>query len=120
MPDSSSKVETMETNSCIFPELYKILEKRKETGHFGESYTAKLMKEGLDSILKKIGEETTEVVIAAKNLDHQEQINEISDLCYHVLVLMVYHGIELDEIHFELKKRLGTSGIEEKQSRSLR
>ena len=119
MPDSLSKVEKEKQDLCFFPELYKLLENRRDEGQVEQSYTAKLMQEGLDSILKKIGEETTEVVLAAKNSDHREQVHEISDLCYHLLVLMVYHGIPLDDIQSELKRRLGTSGIEEKKSRNL-
>ena len=119
MPDSLSKVDKEKPYPCFLPDLYKLLENRKYEGQAEQSYTAKLMQEGLDSILKKIGEETTELVLAAKNRDHHEQVHEISDLCYHLLVLMVYHRIPLDDIQFELKRRLGRSGIEEKKSRNF-
>ena len=119
MSDSLSKVDKEKPDPCFLPELYKLLENRQDEGQAEQSYTAKLMQEGLDSILKKIGEETTELVLAAKNRDHHEQVHEISDLCYHLLVLMVYHRIPLDDIQFELKRRLGRSGIEEKKIRNL-
>ena len=119
MPDSLSKVDKEKPAPCFLPELYKLLENRQDEGQTEQSYTAKLMQEGLDSILKKIGEETTELVLAAKNSAHREQVHEISDLCYHLLVLMVFHRIPLDDVQFELKRRLGRSGIEEKNSRNL-
>ena len=118
MPESSLKDINPKTPYCIFPELYKLLEKRRDKGQIDHSYTANLMEKGLDVVLKKIGEETTELVIAAKNQDHHEQVHEIADLCYHLLVLMVYHNISLDDIHTELQRRLNVSGIEEKKSRA--
>lgn len=84
-------------------DLYALLKGRKDTMPEG-SYTTYLFREGVDKILKKIGEETTEVVIAAKNND-QELIYEISDLCYHTLVLMVEKGITLRDIYTELAGR---------------
>ena len=119
MPESLSKVDNEKPDPCFLPELYKLLENRQHEGQAEHSYTAKLLQEVLDSILKKIGEETTELILAAKNRDHYEQVHEISDLCYHLLVLMVYHRIPLDDIQFELKRRLGRSGIEEKKLRNL-
>lgn len=69
------------------------------------SYTTYLFQKGLDKILKKVGEECTEVIIAAKDKDKPETIYEIADLVYHTLVLMVESGIELDDIRAELKSR---------------
>ena len=69
------------------------------------SYTTYLFEKGLDKILKKVGEESTEVIIAAKANDKKETIYEISDLAYHVLVLMVQQGITLEDIHDELASR---------------
>ncbi len=69
------------------------------------SYTTYLFEKGVDKILKKIGEESTEVIIAGKAGDHKETVYEIADLCYHVMVLMVEMGIPLDEIKSELKSR---------------
>ena len=69
------------------------------------SYTTYLFEKGLDKILKKVGEESTEVIIAAKAEDKAETIYEISDLVYHVMVLMIQMGISLDDIKAELASR---------------
>ena len=69
------------------------------------SYTTYLFEKGIDKILKKVGEENTEVIIAAKADDKKETVYEIADLCYHVMVLMVEMGISVDDIHRELASR---------------
>lgn len=85
--------------------LYNEILTRKEEPKEG-SYTNYLFDQGLDKILKKVGEEATEVVIAAKN-DRAELITETSDLIYHMLVLLVEKEIALEEVKTELKKREG-------------
>ena len=77
---------------------------RKTEGKEG-SYTTYLFEKGLDKILKKVGEESTEVIIAAKAEDKKETIYEIADLAYHVMVLMVEAGISLEDITEELASR---------------
>lgn len=84
--------------------LYRLLQDRKETMPEG-SYTTYLFQKGLDKILKKVGEESTEVIIAAKGQEKAETIYEIADLAYHVLVLMVEAGISVDEVREELASR---------------
>ena len=84
--------------------LMGLLKGRKETLPEG-SYTTYLFQKGLDKILKKIGEECTEVIIAAKAEDKKETIYEIADLAYHTMVLMVENGISLEDIHRELASR---------------
>ena len=84
--------------------LMKLIKGRKLDKKEG-SYTTYLFEKGLDKILKKIGEESTEVIIAAKAEDKAETIYEISDLAYHVMVLMVEAGISLEDIHRELASR---------------
>jgi phosphoribosyl-ATP pyrophosphohydrolase/phosphoribosyl-AMP cyclohydrolase len=84
--------------------LYKLLEDRRATRPEG-SYTTYLFDKGLDKILKKVGEECTEVIIAAKADDKKETIYEIADLAYHVMVLMTEMGISVEEIHRELASR---------------
>ncbi len=84
--------------------LVKLIEGRKIEKTEG-SYTTYLFEKGLDKILKKVGEECTEVIIAAKADDKKETIYEISDLAYHVLVLMIQMGISLKDIHNELASR---------------
>ena len=82
---------------------------RKES-HIEGSYTCYLFEKGLDKILKKCGEECSEVIIAAKNKDNRETVLEISDLLYHLTVLMVNEGISLEEVCAELDKRSEKSG----------
>ena len=84
--------------------LYRLLEERRDQRPEG-SYTTYLFEKGIDKILKKVGEECTEVVIAGKGADKKETIFEIADLTYHVMVLMVEMGISLSEIKDELAKR---------------
>lgn len=84
--------------------LYELLEDRKIKKPEG-SYTSYLFEKGLDKILKKVGEESTEVIIAAKDNDHEESIYEIADLTYHIMTLMVELGISVDEIKNELGSR---------------
>ncbi len=84
--------------------LYDLLKGRKETLPEG-SYTTYLFQKGIDKILKKVGEECTEVIIAAKADDKAETIYEIADLAYHVMVLMNEMGISLEEVHRELASR---------------
>jgi phosphoribosyl-ATP pyrophosphohydrolase/phosphoribosyl-AMP cyclohydrolase len=84
--------------------LMGLLKGRKETLPEG-SYTTYLFQKGIDKILKKVGEENTEVIIAAKANDKKETVYEIADLCYHVMVLMTEMGISLEEIHKELASR---------------
>ncbi|MBE5762769.1 MAG: bifunctional phosphoribosyl-AMP cyclohydrolase/phosphoribosyl-ATP diphosphatase HisIE [Clostridiales bacterium] len=84
--------------------LLKLIEGRKIEKKEG-SYTTYLFEKGLDKILKKVGEESTEVIVAAKNNDKAETIYEISDLTYHVLVLMIQMGISIEDIHDELASR---------------
>lgn len=84
--------------------LYSLLEGRKKDMPEG-SYTSYLFSKGIDKILKKIGEECTEVIIASKAEDKKETIYEVADLMYHVMVMMVEQGISIDDIRRELKSR---------------
>lgn len=84
--------------------LMKLIEGRKTDKKEG-SYTTYLFEKGLDKILKKVGEESTEVIIAAKANDKNETIYEIADLTYHIMVLMIEAGITLEDIHKELASR---------------
>ena len=84
--------------------LMELIEGRKTEKKEG-SYTTYLFEKGIDKILKKVGEESTEVIIAAKADDKAETIYEISDLAYHVMVLMIEMGISIDDIKKELASR---------------
>ena len=91
-------------NEFSLNSLMELIKGRKEDKKEG-SYTTYLFEKGIDKILKKVGEESTEVIIAAKANDKKETIYEISDLAYHVMVLMIEMGISLEDIHNELKSR---------------
>jgi phosphoribosyl-ATP pyrophosphohydrolase/phosphoribosyl-AMP cyclohydrolase len=84
--------------------LYELLQGRKKYMPEG-SYTTYLFQKGIDQILKKIGEESTEVIVAGKGNDKKETIYEIADLAYHVLVLMCEMGITVEDVHKELASR---------------
>ena len=100
----------------ILERLAATLEARKEADP-DKSYVAKLYAKGLDSILKKIGEEAAETIIAAKDGDRQQIVYETADLWFHCLVLLASQGIHPNEVLAELARREGLSGIEEKRSR---
>ena len=91
-------------NQFSMDNLFEMLEGRKANMPEG-SYTTYLFEKGIDKILKKIGEECTEVIIASKAEDKAETIYEIADLAYHVMVMMVEQGISLEDIHRELASR---------------
>lgn len=89
--------------------LYETILDRKQNQQEG-SYTCYLFEKGLDKILKKVGEECSETIIAAKNGDNKETVLEISDLIYHLFVMMVQQGITVDEVMNELNKRSQKTG----------
>ncbi len=88
-----------------------------------KSYVARLLHKGPDAFLKKIGEEATEVVMAAKDADHggdpQKIVNEVADLWFHCLVALAHYGLSPEAVIAELERREGTSGIEEKALRKV-
>ena len=96
--------ESEDLHEFSYESLIKLIEGRKIDKQEG-SYTTYLFEKGMDKILKKVGEESTEVIVAAKNNDKKETIYEISDLAYHVTVLMIEMGISLEDIHRELASR---------------
>lgn len=93
----------------VLQALYDTVLSRKENKQEG-SYTCYLFDKGLDKILKKVGEECSETIIAAKNGDNSETVYEIADLIYHLTVMMVNQGISLDEVLAELDKRSDKTG----------
>jgi phosphoribosyl-ATP pyrophosphohydrolase/phosphoribosyl-AMP cyclohydrolase len=97
----------------LLTELYALIETRKEQRPQG-SYTTYLFNSGLDKILKKVGEETTETIVAAKNSESQPLIGESADLIYHLLVLLVERGVSLEDIYSELEKRKKPASAGEK------
>lgn len=102
--------------SDVLRQLTEVLEQRKQADP-ETSYVARLYQKGLDSILKKIGEEATETVMAAKDGDKDKIIYETADLWFHSLVLLTQQGLSAEDVLNELDRRFGLSGIEEKASR---
>jgi len=102
--------------SDILIKIAAVLEARK-TAPPDSSYVASLYAKGLDAILKKIGEEATETVIAAKGGDRKQIISETADLWFHTLVLLAQQGLKPDDVLQELDRRFGLSGLEEKAAR---
>ena len=96
--------------------LAETLEARKSADP-ESSYTAKLYAKGLDAILKKIGEESAETIIAAKNGDPDQIVYEVADLWFHTLVLLAQQGLHPEQVLQELARREGLSGIAEKAAR---
>jgi phosphoribosyl-ATP pyrophosphohydrolase len=90
-------------------------------GDPGASYVARLLHQGPDAFLKKIGEEATEAVMAAKDADHggdrQKLVNEVADLWFHSMIALAHYGLKPADVLAELERRAGTSGIEEKALR---
>jgi len=105
------------TNSRdILAELHQTLIERLDA-EAGSSYVASLYKKGLDTILKKIGEEATETVIAAKGGVAEKIVYETADLWFHTMVMLAQQGLEPQMVIDELERRMGTSGLIEKASR---
>ena len=102
--------------SDILNRLAETLEARKSADP-QSSYTAKLYAKGLDAILKKIGEESAETIIAAKDGDADQIVYEVADLWFHTLVLLAQQGLHPEQVLQELARREGLSGIAEKAAR---
>ncbi|MEI8208270.1 MAG: phosphoribosyl-ATP diphosphatase [Methylococcales bacterium] len=103
--------------SNVLQQLAEILEQRKlESAE--SSYVASLYAKGINTILKKIGEEAAETIIAAKDGDKQQIIYETADLWFHCMVLLADQGLGPEDILNELQRRFGLSGLEEKAQRS--
>jgi len=100
----------------ILGQLMQVLESRKQADK-DTSYVAGLYHKGLDSILKKIGEESAETIIAAKGSDNGQIIHEMADLWFHSLVLLAHKGLSVEQVLQELERRFGLPGLEEKASR---
>lgn len=106
----------MTNRTDILEAVYQIILERK-ANPTDSSYTASLMRGGIDKILKKVGEEATEVVIAGKGGVRDEIVYETADLFFHLLVLLGHQNIPPAAVYDELRRRLGISGLEEKASR---
>jgi phosphoribosyl-ATP pyrophosphohydrolase len=113
------------TSSDALAELAAVIESRlpKNGGNADTSYVARLLHKGPDAFLKKIGEEATEVVMAAKDADHggdrSKVVNEVADLWFHCMIALAHYGLTPSDVVAELARRAGTSGIEEKALRKV-
>lgn len=107
------------TDATILKRLAETLQARKNADP-ANSYVASLFAQGQDAILKKIGEEAAETLLAAKDGDKLCIVRETADLWFHCLVLLAYHGLSPDDVLAELARREGTSGIDEKAARKRR
>lgn len=105
-------------SDSILQQLAEVLEQRKGAAP-DSSYVASLYDKGLDAILKKIGEEATETVMAAKDGGKDKLVYEIADLWFHTLVLLANEGLGPDDVLHELGRRSGISGLDEKASRQV-
>ncbi len=103
--------------SDVLARLAEVLEERKKADP-GSSYVAGLYEKGLDSILKKVGEEAAETIIAAKSGDPEQLIYETADLWFHTLVMLAQQGLKPDDVLAELDRRFGLSGLDEKSARN--
>ena len=100
----------------VLAQLATVLEERKQANP-ESSYVASLYAKGLDAILKKVGEEATETVLAAKNGNSDDIIYETADLWFHTLVMLSHHGLGPEAVLNELSRRFGLSGVDEKAAR---
>ena len=129
---SDEKNEFKKPSYGVIDELYHVIEDRKLNADPQTSYVASLFKKGENQILKKVGEEATELVMAAKELSFAKQIKqdeqkakndliyEAADLCFHALVALSAYNIHPDAVKNELARRFGMNGIEEKRSRDVK
>lgn len=106
-------------NDNVLAQLAEVLESRKQAEP-DSSYVAKLYAKGLDAILKKIGEEATETVMAAKDGEKDKIVYEIADLWFHTLVLLAQQNLHPDDVLNELARRFGMSGLVEKANRNAK
>jgi phosphoribosyl-ATP pyrophosphohydrolase/phosphoribosyl-AMP cyclohydrolase len=97
------------TDTGLLHELYAVIKSREQERPEG-SYTTYLFDKGLDKILKKVGEESAETIIAAKNEDREQLVAEVADLLYHLLVMLVARGVDLNDVRAELAQRRKPDG----------
>jgi phosphoribosyl-ATP pyrophosphohydrolase len=119
-------MSSLSTSSDSLAHLAAVIESRlpQHGGNPEESYVARLFHKGPDAFLKKIGEEATEVVMAAKDADFggdkSKIVGEVADLWFHCMIALAHYGLKPDDVLAELARRAGTSGLEEKALRKVR
>ena len=114
---------TTKNSNDVLAQLAAVIESRK-AGDPDKSYVARLLAQRPDAVLKKIGEEATEVVMAAKDAEHGGErsriVSEVADLWFHCMIALAHYGLSPADVVAELERRAGTSGIEEKALRKAR
>ena len=103
-------------DKTILERIEETIARRREADA-SSSYVASLNAKGLDAILKKVGEESAETIVAAKNGERGAIVHETADLWFHCMVMLAWHGVKVADVMAELERREGRSGIEEKNSR---
>ena len=103
--------------SDVLKKLSEVIESRK-TESADKSYVAGLLDKGMESILKKVGEEATETIVSAKNDDDAQLVHETADLWFHTLIMLAARGLGPEDVLLELERRFGVSGIDEKAARN--
>ena len=116
--ESGRDIQKM-TDSAMLYRLAEVIEVRKNADP-AASYVAKLLYDGQDKILKKIAEESAEVLLASKEQDKSHVVREVADLWFHCLVLLAHHNLGPDDVLNELRRREGVSGVDEKAARKAR
>lgn len=106
------------SDPAILNRLYEAIEQRKNSATAGKSYVKSLMDQGASKIASKITEEAAEVVEAAQKPDRENLVHEAADLVFHLWVLMSQQGVQPSDLYAELNRRFGTSGHDEKASRT--
>jgi len=107
------------TDIDILHRIAEVIDARR-SADANSSYVAKLFNQGHDAILKKVAEESAETLLAAKDGDKLHLVRETADLWFHSLVMLSYHGLGPDQVLDELRRREGTSGLDEKENRQVR
>jgi len=104
----------------LYEELYNVILEKRKSSKPDKSYVAKISSKGKNKIAQKVGEEAVEAVIAAVNEGKKELVAESADLLFHLLILWAERGVKPSDVKKELKKRMGTSGLDEKAARKLK
>jgi phosphoribosyl-ATP pyrophosphohydrolase len=107
------------TDIDILRRIAEVIDARR-SADANSSYVARLFTQGHDAILKKVAEESAETLLAAKDGDKLHLVRETADLWFHSLVMLSYHGLGPDQVLDELRRREGTSGLDEKENRQVR
>ena len=110
-------MSSTDVNAGVMSRLEQVIQDRLNDAQYSKSYVASLAAKGTDAILKKIGEEATETVMAAKDGDSEKIIYETADLCFHTMIMLAHYNVSVEQVLEELDRRMGVSGLAEKAAR---